>query len=222
MKLAKPLIGSALLIGLMLAASVWAWPLLGDQPIATHFGPGGVPDGFSPKSVGLLVMPGVSLMLAVLLSIAPRLQPATGRMERSWGPYVTVWLCVMALLAVVHLAIILHALGRPVDMMRLAVIGCGLLLAVIGNLLGKVRYNYMFGVRTPWTLASERVWDRTHRFAGWAMVLSGLGMTVAGLTAPASFAPYMHWVLVIGGAGPSLIAAVYSYVESRRVDGTPA
>jgi uncharacterized membrane protein len=222
MKLAKPLIGSALLIGLMLAASAWAWMQLGDGPMATHFGPGGVPDGYSPKAVGLLVMPGVAVLNTALLTIVPFLMPSNGRLERSWGHYVVVWLSVLTLLGAIHVAMIAYALGRPVDMIRLAVIGVGLLLAVIGNLLGKVRYNYMFGVRTPWTLSSERVWDRTHRFAGWTMALAGQCMAVIGIAAPAAFAPYLHFVLVVGALIPALAATVYSYLESRRIDGSAA
>jgi uncharacterized membrane protein len=185
MKYLKPLAGSAVLIGLMLAASVWAWPRLGDQLVAVHFGIDGRPDGFASKTVALLAMPGVAVMLSVLLGALPAAMPATARLERSWGPYVVVWTGATGMLLAIHLALIAFALGMPVSIPRVTTLGVGLLLAVMGNLLGKVRYNYVFGVRTPWTLANERVWDRTHRFAGWMTLLGGLVAVAAALATPA-------------------------------------
>ncbi len=35
-------------------------------------------------------------------------------------------------------------------------------------------FAYLFGVRTWWTLASERVWNRTHRLAGRLWIVSGI------------------------------------------------
>ena len=49
-----------------------------------------------------------------------------------------------------------------------------LLLALLGNVLGKVRRNFWVGVRTPWTLADVRVWERTHRLAAWLFTVAGL------------------------------------------------
>lgn len=216
MKYLKPMAGSVILIGLMLAASAWAWPRLGDAPIAIHFGIDGRADGFAPKAVALMAMPGVAVMLSLLLAGLPAVMPQPARLERSWGPYVVVWTGVIGMLLATHLALIAFALGMPVSIPRVMTAGVGLLLAVIGNLLGKVRYNYVFGVRTPWTLANERVWDRTHRFAGWLTMLAGLTAVAAAVTAPAGAESLLLPVLVVCGITPGLAAAIYSFLESRR------
>jgi uncharacterized membrane protein len=73
-----------------------------------------------------------------------------------------------------------------VDIGRALFGGIGIALVLLGNVLGKVRRNFWLGVRTPWTLASDRVWYATHRLAGKTMVLGGLAVvaaTVAGLPA---------------------------------------
>lgn len=59
--------------------------------------------------------------------------------------------------------------------------GMGLLFAVLGNVLTTVRSNFLFGVRTPWTLSSELAWDRTHRLVGRMFVVGGLLMVLASL-----------------------------------------
>ncbi|HEX4052088.1 MAG TPA: SdpI family protein [Steroidobacteraceae bacterium] len=67
---------------------------------------------------------------------------------------------------------------------RLQVAMLGALFIVLGNVLGKIRPNYFLGIRTPWTLADEHVWEQTHRFGGWAFVAGGTVMLVAAFAAP--------------------------------------
>jgi uncharacterized membrane protein len=92
---------------------------------------------------------------------------------------------------------------------------CGVCLFIIlfGNLLGKVRRNFYIGVRTPWTLASERVWNDTHRFAARITVaagLLGLALSIAGLYLAALFA------LLAGGLAPVVYSLVlYKQLERR-------
>ncbi|TFW22382.1 SdpI family protein [Massilia arenosa] len=71
----------------------------------------------------------------------------------------------------------------------------GILFIGIGNVMGKLRWNYTVGVRTPWTIANERVWDKTHRFTGRLWVAAGLLM----LAAP--------WVPMLGSHQPAMIIA---------------
>jgi uncharacterized membrane protein len=94
--------------------------------------------------------------------------------------------------------------------------GTGLLLATLGNYLPKTRYNYVMGVRTPWTLADERVWDQTHRLAGPLMMLGGLAVTAGVWFVPLE---QVIWLLLAGAAAPSLIAVVYSYIVAKRLGG---
>ena len=218
MKYAKPLIASAIVLTLMLAASAWAWPRLGSQLVAVHFGLDGRPNGFAPKGQAVFVLPGVAFLIALIFAIMPPLMPARARLERSWGPFVTVWMAILILLLFIHAALMAYAVGIPVNIARVTAIGVGSLLAVIGNLLGKVRYNYVFGVRTPWTLSNERVWDRTHRFAGRLMAVAGVIMALAGLVSPWPINDALPFLVLAGALGPSLAAIVYSYFESRRED----
>jgi len=216
----RPLFGSIGFVALMLAASAWSYGRLGDQPIAVHFDASGQPNGYAGKLQALLILPVIAIFVSLLLGVLPPLMPRSGRLERSWGPYVTVWMGVLCLLTAVHFALIAYGLGLSVNMARLSIGGIGLLMAVIGNLLGKVRYNYVFGVRTPWTLANERVWDRTHRFAGWTMSLCGMVAFILALIAPAGMESRLALVLGLCVLGPALSAIAYSYLQSRKFDAS--
>jgi len=59
--------------------------------------------------------------------------------------------------------------------------GLGIFLIVVGNILGKLTWNYFVGIRTYWTMDDPRVWERTHRAAGPVYVLGGIAVFGAGI-----------------------------------------
>ena len=80
--------------------------------------------------------------------------------------------------------------------------------ASLGNVLGKVRRNFWVGIRTPWTIASERVWNTTHRLAAKLFVCAGaigLVTVVAGLPPMPMFVIVLSTILFA-----SLFPVVYS------------
>ena len=84
---------------------------------------------------------------------------------------------------------------------------------MIGNVLPRVRPNWMVGVRTPWTLSSDRVWERTHRVGGYLMLALGLALLLSAAFAP----PVATFALILGGAlVVSLGTIIYSYIVWRQ------
>jgi uncharacterized membrane protein len=78
--------------------------------------------------------------------------------------------------------------------------------------LGKVRKNFYIGVRVPWTLASDRVWNDTHRLAAWVMTAGGLigfVLTILGVSIIISI------VILVASA---LIPVVYSFVHYKALE----
>ena len=110
--------------------------------------------------------------------------------------------------------ILASALGLAAPVAIVMPIAVGLLLMTIGNAMGKLRWNYTVGIRTPWTIADERVWDKTHRFGGRALVVAGLAITSS------AFVPALQpWQgLWIAGltVGVSLLAVLKSYLLWRE------
>ena len=116
--------------------------------------------------------------------------------------------------AIIQLAVVAAALGWSVDSTRLIVGGTGAMLVLIGNQLGKSRSMYLIGVRTPWTLASEDVWIRTHRLAGKLMVAAGLVTAGAALL---DLPPEWRMALLVSTIALSAaVPIVYSFLLWRR------
>ncbi len=105
------------------------------------------------------------------------------------------------------------ALGAEHNVSTIVMVAVGVLFMFIGNFLGKVRKNFFLGIRTPWMLASDEVWAKTHRLAGWCFVIAGAIMAIGSVAGPR-----MEWV-IIAVVTFALIPVVYSYFAYRRIEG---
>ena len=182
MNLRPMILTSVAIVAGMLLASAWAWVQLpADAQVPIHWGADGQPDDWASKTVGLLLLPAVAAGVATLLALIPRYEPRRANLERSATAYGAIWIGVMLMLGGMHLMAVGAAMGIEVDMTRFALVATGALFVVIGNYLPKVRPNYMVGIRTPWTLASDRSWTRTHRVGGRLFVIEGVALALLGL-----------------------------------------
>lgn len=206
----RPLaIAAVVVVGVMLLMAAWAWgqvPAGAQVPI--HWGVDGRPDGYASKEFALLFTPVLTSGVAALLYFLPRFEPRAQNLARSGPAYVQVCVAVLAVMVTVQLMVVLAAVGSPLDITLVLSVVTGVLFIVIGNVLGKVRSNFMFGVRTPWTLSSDLAWNKTHRLVGRLFVLLGVATIVVGLAGN----PTAFLVVLLGGIGLVLVVAfVYSY-----------
>ncbi len=197
----------------MLAISAWAWGRVPDDAqVPIHWGLDGQPNGWAPKWVGLLLTPALGLVLGGVFLTIPRFDPRREHLVASTRAWVAITGAAMLLLLAVHALVIALVLGATIDLGRLLGVGIGLMFAVIGNFLGKTRSNWFMGIRTPWTLSSERSWTRTHRLGGRLFMAAGLLSIILGLVASAEVVFYAL-LPAIGIA--TLVPIVYSYFVWR-------
>ncbi len=163
------------LIGAMVLAAFWI--LFSSPPgarIAIHFDANGVPNGWAHAALAVFFMPALAAMLWGLLAVLPKIDPLGHNLARSADAVGAIGLAVTAFLAALQAVIIAAALGLPAPQSTLGLLLVGGVLVVVGNVMGKLRPNHTVGLRTPWTLANERIWDQTHRFGGKVFVLGGV------------------------------------------------
>lgn len=206
---------SALVVVTMLVAALAVGASIPpDVQLPTHWGLDGQPDDFSGKWLALLLPAGITAALSLLFYFLPALEPRREGLERSQGLYLWGWVALLLMGAIIQLAAVAAALGWPVDTGRLILGGTGAMLVLIGNQLGKSRSMYLIGMRTPWTLASEDVWIRTHRLGGKLMVAAGLVIAAAALI---ELPPEWLMALLIAAIAVSaVVPIVYSYLLWRR------
>ncbi len=178
--------------------------------VPTHWNAAGEIDGWGERHT-LLIHSVFLLGTAVVWLLLPRVSPqrfAVESFESTWWFSGMAMACLFAYLQCVHL----WAAWKPGFPMDRAVLGgIGLFFVLLGNVMGKVRRNFWLGVRTPWTLANERVWYATHRLAAKTMVIGGVLTLVGALAA----LPLLAAAALIGSA---LVPVIFSLVYYKRLE----
>ncbi|HEY3416084.1 MAG TPA: SdpI family protein [Armatimonadota bacterium] len=164
-----------IILGLMLVLTAIGWAKIpAGQMIATHWGLNGQPDGYSGKTLALLIMPLVALAEIGFFLLILNIEPRRRNIRLSLKAYTAIVVGSLSVLLVAHALIILSALGYHLKIGLIMPLAIGALFIVIGNYLGKFRSNFFAGIRTPWTLSSDLAWDKTHRLGGKLFVLLGV------------------------------------------------
>jgi uncharacterized membrane protein len=175
-------------------------------------------DRYGSRLEGLIALPLVTLGVSLLLAFLPRVEPRRQHLLQSARAYNAVWIATLAVLAGLHAAVLFTGVGYAVPVGTIALALVAVLLLVMGNYFGKVRSNFFFGIRTPWTLTSERSRDRTHRLGG--RLFAGLGALVL-LAMP--FGSQVAGVLLLAGVLLVVpVIFVYSYLVWRDDSGRTA
>jgi len=207
------LVTTGVVVVLQLLLSAWAWVQLpAGVPVPIHWGINGQPDGYADARLALLLTPAMTLVIGPLLAVVPRFDPRRENLARSATAYLWITGSAIVLMGGVHLLVILAALDVLVDPTRFLGVGVGALFVVIGNFLGKTRSSWFLGIRTPWTLSSDRSWTQTHRVGAYLFMAVGI---VSALTSFLFPPEVFFWVLMAGLIGSVVILFVYSYLVWR-------
>lgn len=212
MKPVRTLIVSAVFVVIAVGVAVWLYPHM-PRRVPTHWDINGQPNGYSSRFWAVAMWPLLISGLAALTVVLPRISPKGFGMESFAGVYTALMLAIQGVVLVLGIAAMLAGAGHAVPMARIVPLAVGVLLMVLGNYMGKLRRNFFAGIRTPWTLASEAVWERTHRLAGWVYVLAGVAMVVLALAGALSGWALPAMVIVL------LIPHACSYFIHRRLEG---
>ncbi|SEM58514.1 SdpI family protein [Paenibacillus sp. OV219] len=181
------------------------------QTVATHFSVNNEVNGTMGKGMFVLV-----LFLLGLVPFVMRVVRAVDPKRENYNKFNTAFeiqrLGVTIVLAVAGWAALVYNLGHSIDIRCMIMIAIGVLFMVMGNYLTQVKSNYTFVIRTPWTLASEENWRKTHRLGGPFMMLGGLIAFVS------AFVEGRTAVIIFVGSivTTSLIPIVYSYLLFAR------
>jgi uncharacterized membrane protein len=207
----KYYLGAGAVILATLAGTIVAYPQL-PAVVPVHWDIQGQVNAWGPKWALFLYGPGMMLSIVLLFAALPWLSPKKFEVDSFRATYLYIMIVIVALLAYCQLLIVIAALSVVLDVSRALEGGICLLIALLGNVMGKVRRNFFVGIRTPWTIANEQVWNATHRFAAKTFFAGGL----LGLVAVMLRAPF--WLPVAAILVAALVPAVYSLVFYKQLE----
>ncbi len=202
------------LIFIIIAAfliSIYFYPALPER-IPTHWNFKGEIDGYSSKLSGSLIMPITNLIMYIMFIFLPMLDPKRANYKLFESTYIYFRYLFHIFFLAMHIMIIVASLGYTVNTTRLVTFGISLLFMLMGNVMGRVKHNYFVGIKTPWTLANEEVWRKTHRLAAVLWTAAGLIGVILSL-----FNLNLGFVFVAILILPAIIPMIYSYMVFKRI-----
>ncbi len=202
---------SLALVVVQFVVAFYLYPRMPER-VAIHWGMSGEADGYGSRFLGLFLIPIVSVLLLPVLVALPRLDPSGG-IKRFRGGYDWFVFGFLVYMAYVQGLTVAWNLGWRFSFMRMLAPAMGGLFVGIGLLLRGARLNWFMGIRTPWTLSSEEVWDRTHKVGSRLFIASGV------LAALGGFAE--GWIALALILVPVMFSGIYlvyySYSEYQRL-----
>lgn len=180
--------------------------------IATHWGIYGEPDGYSPKLVGLFLMPLLSVFMFILFLVIPKIDPLKKNVTAFRKHFDRFIVVIFGFLFYLYLLTLFWNLGYKFNMIQFLVPAFGLLFYMTSDLLGKAKRNWFIGIRTPWTLTSDIVWEKTHKLGMKLFRLAGV-ISFAGVIFP-NYAVYFILAPILFFTA---YLFAYSYYEYRKI-----
>ena len=200
------------LIAIAVVTGAVLWDKLPEQ-MASHWNANDEVDGYIPRFWGVFLMPLVTLGMFGLFILLPNIDPLKANIAQFRGIFNLFVLLITVFMLYIHGLTLVWSLGYQNFRMSAAMLPfLGLLFIFIGYMLRQAKRNFFIGIRTPWTLSSDSVWDKTHRLGSVLFMASGVlsitGSFFGGTTA--------FWMLFIPLIVSTLILVIYSYLLYRN------
>lgn len=200
------LIAAATIAGLLL------WGQFPEQ-MASHWNENDQVDGYMPKFWGVFLMPLVTLGMFLLFLVIPNIDPLKANIAKFRDTFNLFVTFIIGFMIYVHALTLLWNLGYTNFKLSQAMLpAMGLLFIVIGSLLRKAKRNFFIGIRTPWTLSSDYVWDKTHQLGAVLFTASGVLAVIGGFFG----GMIAFWFLFVPMIGSTIFVLIYSYVLYQK------
>ena len=200
------------ILALTFMVSLYFYPDLPSK-IPSHWNSKGEIDGYSGRFFGTFLIPLMNLGFYFLFIFLPYLDPKKANYEKFQLAYKVIRYSFHILFACIQVVILLVALGNTVNVTMLIGVGTSLLFVVIGNVMGKFKHNYFVGIKTPWTLANEEVWVKTHRMAAPLWVVGGIISAIFAIIGDTMY--FIALVTIIPVI--AIVPMIYSYVIFKKL-----
>lgn len=199
------------LVAFAVALSISVYGRLPDQ-MASHWNTANQVDGYISRFWGAFLMPVISVGMLLLFLVIPQIDPLKANIAK-FRKYFNAFIAIMVgFLVYMHVLTILWNLGYDRFNMGTAMLpAMGLIFVFAGIMMRQAKRNFFIGIRTPWTLSSDYVWDETHHLGSILFIASGI-LALLG----AFFPDYAFWFILVPVLGSTLFLLVYSYFLYQR------
>jgi uncharacterized membrane protein len=185
------------------------------ERMASHWNAKGQVNGYMSRAWALFFMPGLSILLYLLFLAIPRIDPLKSNIKKFRGYFDNFVILILLFLFYLYLATIFWNRGFRFNMGYIVLPGISILLYYAGIVIENAKRNWFIGIRTPWTLSSDRVWKKTHLIGGKLFKICAIIILISVFFI--SFATeYVFWIVFVLILALSFGLIAYSYFEYRK------
>ncbi|HMZ06434.1 MAG TPA: DUF1648 domain-containing protein [Anaerolineales bacterium] len=200
------------LIAFTVLAGILLWGQLPEQ-MASHWNANDEVDGYMSKFWGVFMMPLITLGIFALFAVIPNIDPLKANIAQFRGVFNWFIIFIAVFMLYIHGLTLAWSLGyQNFKMSTVMLPFLGILFIFIGYMLKRARRNFFIGIRTPWTLSSDIVWDKTHQLGSVLFMFSG-AMAIIGSFFGGMFA---FWLLFTPLMISVIATIIYSYILYRK------
>jgi len=200
---------------LVLCTFIVAWyvyPMLPNK-IPSHWNSAGQVDSYSQKA-SIFVLPIIFLVVLILLFVLPILEVFRDNMLKIYTYYYWFKILFGVFFTVLFISTILPNFGYNINVAKIVMLMIGILFTGLGIILPKLKRNFIFGIRTGWTLSNDKVWEKTHKVGGILFLILGIITIIISYLLALEVLFYIFITLIIL---ISVFLVFYSYYLYRKI-----
>lgn len=180
--------------------------------VPTHWGPNGLPDAYGSKLMNVVLFPVLTLFMVILFPILSKIDPKKENYEKFGKSWEIIQFAIIWFFAYIYFVILYLSLHANISISPFMLFGLWVLFMILGNYFGKIRQNYFIGIKLPWTLSNEEVWNKTHRVSGKLFVISGIIFLINSF-----LNLYPIWIFIISLLIIVVFPVVYAYISYKKI-----
>jgi uncharacterized membrane protein len=180
---------------------------------ASHWNAAGQVDGYMPRFWAAFLMPIISVGILLLLLVLPALDPLKANIANFRSYYNAFIALMIVFMLFIHGVTLAWNLGYDGFNIGNAILpAVGLIFVFAGIMMAKAKRNFFIGIRTPWTLSNDTVWDETHKLGSKMFIGAGIVTILSAFFGELSF-----WIMFPVMMLAAFVPVVYSYFLWRRI-----
>ncbi len=181
------------------------------EKMASHWNIKGEVDGYLSKFWGLFLMPIILIGVVLLYLIVPKIDPLKENIEKFRKYFDGFIVLLLLFLFYLYVLTIFWNFGLKFDIGQAIIPALAILFYYCGILLEKAKRNWFIGIRTPWTLSNDMVWEKTHKIGGKLFKIAGI-VTILGIF----FQKYILFFIFVPIILVVVYTTIYSYTEYQK------
>jgi uncharacterized membrane protein len=201
----------SLLVLVSIVVSIAVYPMLPEQ-VASHWDSNDQVNGYMSRFWGIALMPIIILGIALLFTIIPSIDPLKANIAQFRNIFNAFIVLILGFMVYIHILTLIYNLGYIFRISLAIIPALGLIFTFAGVLMSKAKRNYFIGIRTPWTLSNDEVWDKTHALGSKMFIVAGIASLLTIFLGENGF-----WVMMALIMSAAFVPVIYSYVLYRQI-----